>query len=221
MNQLEILEKPEYVNYETKDSYGYTKTHGFNVVPYSNEKLFSIVTNYGIKLPFSKIISKDQGISVCKNCKAVYVGTQDECLLQVRKINYKTLDYYERRDKVVNEDTAIGQTAIIKIRYEENKRVVALSEIREVCGGSLDWNLKEEFQKQVSFFNMLEIIRDLQETSPFKQFSDTFLPGVKQHLETMLLLSAVQNMQIQLVSHRGALEQIAQKMNSAGQNLTF
>ena len=164
-----------------------------DVMPYSTLNWQLTASKYGIEIP--EIVDKTMGKSVCRQCKATYAGNQPACTAEVwfHKRGYSEVYGYDGS-------------------YSSN--------IKKECGYHLEWDLNQDFSLQHEFFSLLNKISSLPDIKhdPIYKFSQSFPPGVADHLRLRLLekdlVEAVSNIQ-------SALSQIASKMNNAGACLSF
>lgn len=200
------------------DRYGSVYADYINVesVPYTNETLVEVAATYGIKIPFAALMTPDQGKSICSECGAVYAGYQPRCNQKVRLIYYK--HGYDTLRKV-SESGVLNEI----LGRSSNGNPIRVTNVipNEHCGGHLRWEFQKEFEKQQRFFSMLSLIKTFEDSSPLAEFRDCFLPGIKEQFELKLVIKNLDNALFELQQHKNALNQIANKMNAAGNNLSF
>jgi hypothetical protein len=174
-----------------------------------------VAAKFGIKLPFKEIISTAHGRSVCEQCGAAYAGYQPLC---DRHVRFVILQERYGSSELYSETANIGDR-LCNNRYGDYYPVVSAK--YDSCKGNLKWDLQAEFERQQRFFRLLEYIASSDQHNPFDEFSDCFLPGVQQHLEVRLTKTAVDILNTTIERHHSAIEEIAQKMQLAGQSLCF
>lgn len=198
------LQPVDYVQVRYKDGY-YDQQRSMIMTPYRSPTVMDTASALGIRVPFNTIVTADQGTSKCQTCNAVYAGTQPVCDREVRqvKLGWRW---------ITSETMLLGQYCHSDVVTETRTGL---------CDGSLRWSLQKEFEYQQSFFNMLESLSNLAPYNPLNEFKDCFLPGVKEHLETLQLQQQVRELSIELSRHQQAIKIMVDKMNSAGLALTF
>jgi hypothetical protein len=175
----------------------YSNQVSIMITPYRSLNWKDLVTKYGIQVP--DIIDRTCGKSKCDECNAIYVGHQSKCEAMV-EFHRKPEAYYDTRG----------------YHYMYRNFV-------QKCGGYLRWELQSQFNLQTEFFSLLEIISSLPPViyDPFIKFSEHFPPGVPELLRTRILSQEMQNVKAELNLIKMGMQQIAQKMNSAGACLSF
>lgn len=190
---MKYLPSPEsfYAKTNNGSSFSVTST------PYDTTEWKDVVHEYGIKLP--EVIDMTLGKSKCYICGAIYAGYQPNCTAIIY--------FSKQNDKYYKEKGISGEGRLF---FDE-------------CKGSIIWELSEEFEKQRSFFSLLSRISNLPSTShdPFVRFDEFFPKGVTEELRKRILSQDVEKITPEIVQIKLALNQIAQKMNSAGACLSF
>ena len=189
----------------------YTGREHLQITPYYNlEDVQQSIETHKIKVPFDKIITIDQGFSVCQYCKARYVGKEENCRNLVWK--YKTSYTWERGNRLVGDMIDNGW---------RSARVDG-SEMRE-CEARVDWDLQKQFNEQKEFFEFVKYISNMstQSTTSIAKYAHTLPLTTSTEYRIIDLERQLFDTQMKLASYEGALRMIAEKMNAAGQNLTF
>lgn len=188
------------------------------ITPYYNRDWPEIIKNNGLKFPFKSIVTREMGKSKCSSCGAVYSGYQYTCNAHVRHVSMK-----ERNGsytKTIKSDTlCVGN----EFRDESwaSTTYVVVSDHQAECEGSCTWDLSEEFDLQASYFSMISTISSINSHSPFEAWAHTMTPEKRLELEKGLLMTQVSELKMDVSRCIGAIEQIAQKMQNAGQSLIF
>jgi len=183
--------------------------------PYNNKEWLSQVREHGITVPFETIITLDQGKSRCSSCGAIYAGFQDRCTVPTRFVNVKSIHGYWL-DSIRSQTYCVGDTL-----QSRHSACYVGSVSLEDCGSVCNWNLSEDFELQKSFFNMLELVASTFDTSPIKRWKTTMSPEKYAELELRWLGSNVFQLQRNMENCLNAIKVIAEKMNAAGQHLSF
>jgi hypothetical protein len=200
---MSILEKYEIISGNrfrlARYSYG---AGDINILPYDSERVFEVAARYGIKIP-KKIIDMSMGTSKCSVCDTVYQGLQPECYAKVTK--WKTGYHWEYMSP-------------LKSRlYKEHKE--------EGCGGRVQgWTLNDEFYDQKSLFELISMLSDLDygtTNAHFDKHLASFPEGVATALKFRLVTSRLDNLEHKNAQMIQAIQEIAQKMNAAGNALSF
>jgi hypothetical protein len=194
MNQLQLPE-PQYVSFKAK---GYSQDERECVTPYASLDWTKIVSQYGVKVP--EIVDMTCGFSKCQECKATYAGYQRRCS--------KMVDFHMLKGGW---------------HYQCGHNGHADTNVLKECEGYLTWDHRERFDSQKRFFEVLIRISYLPDLSqdPLFEFQDSFAPGAASALRERLLRRDIESIQIQLPMITGAIKQIAEKMNAAGNSLSF
>ncbi len=204
---IKALVPAEYVQVKIKNYYG-NDERSMAIMPYRDPSVLEVAANLAIRVPFTDVITADQGLSHCKKCNAVYAGTQPTCTRAVRQIKVA----HWNAPWMVSETALKGQ----RIRFYSSTEVV-----NEVKYDSCDGELQREFERQQRFFGMLSNLQDLAPIGGMEEFKDCFLPGVKEHLDVAQLQKQVRELYGELSRHQQVIKMMIDKMNSAGAALSF
>lgn len=194
------LPAPESVNIGSnpyRDNY-------VSLYPYSHD-YNNTLQQYGVTVPF-EIIDRSMGVSTCQKCKQTYAGYQDKCV----KENY----YYK--------SSWNSRFLTKKEALKNNLRSYSSSEVTEgyeKCEAWCTWSLNGEFSEQKRFFSMIEMISELPDEKQLfsiLQYKDQFPPGVAERLIYIRVAQDVENMKMELASHRVAITEIVDRIQSAG-----
>lgn len=186
-----------------------------STTPYNNREWLSQVREHGIEVPFETIITLDQGKSICTSCGAIYAGFQDRCTVPTRFVTVRPTNGYWR-------ESFNSQTHCVGEVFRERHSVGYVeSESLKDCGAWCKWDLSEDFDLQKSFFGMLELVASTFDTSPIKRWKNTMSPEKYVELELRWLGSNVFQLQRSMENCLDAIKVIAEKMNAAGNSLSF
>lgn len=169
------------------------------IYPYGGGSDFKeIIAKYGIALP--DLVDMSMGRSVCKSCGAVYQGTQVTCTRMVEK---HRISYYNSRHG-----------------YSWERGVTNMV---DTCEGYLDWNLRQQFDEQKSLFELISMIKNIggQTNDLFDKHADKFPEGVAANLKIRYMANRIDHLEFSHQQIIGAIKQIAEKMNAAGNALHF
>ncbi len=199
---LTVIPKPETYQFSLERN----RYEHQAITPYRNLDWQGTVAKHGVTIPFTEIVTRDQGKSVCNKCGAVYAGSNPEpCRLKVHKL---ILDpsHWNRKAVVTH-----------KLTTDDGRRHKS---VVEECEGTCDWDLKLQFDYQTEFFQFVNILANTQ-NDLFDKFSTTLPAGTKETLQIKALDQRMTVINAEVWRCMNALNQIAQKMNQAGQALHF
>lgn len=209
-NLPSLVKKPELFRLQWTSADGYDKDRYIDSLPYkiSPEYLFQIVSEKGIKVPFDIIISKDMGFSECRHCGAKYSGNQEICtaIVAYYRINggwswirgeYPDYDYDRKTKQWKNKDS--------------------------VCESTLKWDLQEKFDEQSSFFSFVEFMGNIPTDAMnlISKYSSLLPPGSSSEYRLIYAEKQLTDLNIKMDNVFSALNEIANRMSSAGQMLSF
>lgn len=218
MNLPMVMPRPENIPYKVSDNYynpgNCTRDTHKLVTPYNSEELMKTVALHKIKVPFDRIITRDMGFSVCPHCGTRYVGHELEC--QNKVTWYKTTETYSRWYK--------GERFVGERFKGDSYYGNVVSETKTgMCGSQTKWDLQEAFDLQVAFFDFVTVIGTLPEkpSDLMAQFGNCLPEGMEDKYRIALLERRAENHQMEISRCLGAIEQIAQKMQAAGNALCW
>lgn len=185
-----------------------------SMTPYTNLDWQGIVQEHSVSIPekFRNIVTLVDGKSVCSHCGAVYAGKQWKCTAMV--------DYHSDKDSgnnsYVKSNLGFKQIGALTGGYPGPRRVVKV--YKDKCNQNCRWDLEHEFSEQTRFYNFLQRL-PVDYHSDWAMFAGT-LKDPKQ-VEIIYLRSYVVQLRMDVDWCKGAIQQMAQKMNSAGHALAF
>lgn len=207
---------PETIQYRIPDQYSSPRhEHRLNT-PYSSiENCLGTISRLKINVPFVDIITRDIGFSVCPHCKARYVGHELNCQQIVTW--YTTSDsssYCHQRGEY-----SVGHIFENKEYYD---RVVRKTEKR-MCYTPTIWDLQKQFDEQQAFFNFVSLLWYIPEekTDLIAKFGNCLPQGMEDKHRITLLENQILNQAQEIQRLMGGMNQIAQKMQSAGSALCW
>ncbi len=166
-----------------------------NVVPNTpySQDLRQTAARLKLTIPFTHVITTDEGHSTCVSCGARYAGSNPSgCEQKVFKI--KNSQY----------------------RYEYSKRYSPENRT-ETCEGRCSWDLEKEFYTQQKFFSFVQELSTITSDS-FDEFSDCIPVELRDAVRTKITTARLQALEMRV---QNALMQISMKMNQAGSALQF
>lgn len=209
MNQLvTTFPYPEYMEFKIKNHYSSTLSR--YMTPYSSSnQLTETIQKHHIKIPFTHLITRDQGISICPHCKAKYVGHQVLC--------DRMVTYWRRTG---GWDYQLGECYVGQII---NKTEIVSSTKKDSCGTATKWDLENEFIAQTEFFDFVHLISGLspEQSGTLEKFRKLLPPGAADEYRIQLMETQVDVLTAQVDQLQQALRQVAEKMNAAGNHLSF
>lgn len=217
MNTLPaVFPTPEKISYEISSDYRTDIIH-FLSTPYNSiERVLKTISTLKISVPFKDIITRDMGFSVCPYCKAKYVGHQFKCS-QIMQWYSEYIDSFSSCNKRGN--VFIGQR-VKETSY--NIEIVRKTEMKR-CDTETVWDLQEEFNKQQAFFSFVSLLENLpaEKNDLIAQFSNCLPQGVEDKHRITLLENQIANQRFDIERLMSGMNQIAQKMQNAGQALSW
>lgn len=189
------------------------------LLPYKSTRPLAFMVRFGMKFPWSALITRGDGISSCSQCGAKYAGYQEKCTHRVTIVKYREP----------------GESIYRSSEYKpgnwhpSSERMIVLDVREDVCGGWLAWDRSSSFADQVRFFEMLEALpADPNAIVPVSTYANggqlvgSNLPLIMaQQFQLMNLQFENTMLRQEIAKHRDALNQIANKMNNAGHALSF
>jgi hypothetical protein len=209
-----VLPEYESVTLQKPNDYGgWDHREHMPIQPFQRDPSQTI-RQHNIKIPFQTIITMDKGHSVCSTCGARYAGYQKYCTNKVWMYKHDG-DWHWSHGNAVKYSQYKG-------RNDSWPKVVKQSEMR-VCDTVTTWDLMKEFNDQKAFFEFVEIMSYLPaETScTIIKYANALPPGSAHEYRIISLEQQLNNCRYELDRHRMALEQIVQRMNTAGAALSF
>lgn len=220
-NLVALLPQNESIEFRPKSKYssnyyGRADSVYRNLYPYSTwpENLIKSIQDHHIKIP-SKLIDRSMGTSVCPHCKTKYSGHQEFCM---NTINWFLAAGEYRWGRG---DLKVGDIVPAADRYSLPKKVNESG--IDFCDQITIWNLEKEFQEQVEFFKFVELLGSLspEKVGTFEKYRNNLPMGAADEYRIQLMENIIQNQLMQINQLQGAIRQIAEKMNAAGNNLSF
>lgn len=207
MNLPTVVPEPEFFEHP---EHPYDRV---SMTPYSNLHWKDVVKEHSVSIPekFRSVITLTQGKSICSHCKAVYAGKQWKCTAMV--------DYYddaEYNSGYVRSNLGFKQLGERTEGYSGPRRVTRT--YKNKCNQNCRWDLEHEFSEQRRFYHFIQML-PVDYHSDWAMFADT-LKDPKQ-VEIIYLRSYVVQLRMDVDWCKGAIHQMAQKMNSAGHALAF
>lgn len=205
---------PEAISYQ--EDY---RTEYKYVTPYSNhERSMKTIQERGIKIPFEKVITRADGLSVCSFCNSRYSGDQGKCS-NIVQWHYSEDSYHAKKVKRI---VHVGEIYGEKGEWSASRHKVK-SVHEDKCGELTKWDLDDAFRKQQEFFDFVSLIESVTIDFPnlLQKFGHLIPPGSLNEYRVKFLEQKSEQHDIQFQSIKHALEMIAQKMNAAGHHLSF
>lgn len=201
--------EPEYSSYHNRE-YKY-------LTPYADhERITKTIQDRLIKVPFKKILTRADGLSVCPFCKSRYAGDQGKCSNMIQW--YREVGGYHtyRAEKFVQ----IGDTH--KNKYDSYPKKIEYVSMNK-CDEWTKWDLFDSFKEQQEFFDFVSLVESVQVDFPnlLQKFGSSLPPGSLDEYRVKYLEQKSVQYDLQFQSIKQALETIAQKMNAAGYHLSF
>lgn len=194
---LDVVPQPEICRQPIKDRYGYSTNEFYHITPYDRADWVARINELGLIIPFDKIVTMDQGRSVCRDCGAVYAGyNYNGC----EAVVYKT-DPNDRWN---------SRYTFSHLYHRKN--------VTERCGGTLKWDLQDQFTQQKDFFQFLNMLCQTIKPDWFDKWKYTIPENLVDEYRIKTLLFELQETQRKT---QDALQQIASKMHNAGVSLQF
>ena len=220
MNSAKVLQFPEAsvaeLRFENTISWGETG-RTVQITPYRqyHKSLEQTIAEYGIKMPFDKIITKDMGISVCPHCGARYAGSQDMCTAMVWWMKFDNSYHWKRGNA--------PRSAIVDTKDSWGCRSLVTESRMASCATDTKWDLQEEFNAQVAFFDFVAFMQNVQSNlvSPIHKYRDALPPGASEQYRIMYLEQKI--MQQDALIHRleSFAKNVVDKMSNAGHSLMW
>ena len=165
--------------------------------------------NYELNLFDSVVTSPDpaDGVSICPDCGAKYVGKQDKCTNIVPYITYKGY-WGTNKEKLKN---------INKLEPHQRFQKFSRTYYSE-CNSSTNWDLQESANRYERFNQFQQSLHlYITHMKEFKHLlNEEALEAIKDTLPERMHMA-----ERRLSNIEEALNEIANKMHMAGQNLTF
>lgn len=196
---VRLLRETDYGSFEEKG--------WLTITPYEFDPVQTIA-RFKIKVPFQKIITMDQGFSVCPHCNARYVGYQQNCTNRVNWYQTGSWHGWQRGDLYKGQRLRDGTVYATKVRE---------------CGEFTKWDLQDQFNAQKTFFQFVSLMSTLPEetSSIIVKNANALPPGSAEAYRIILMEQEIENLKMFCDRMRNFVEQMAQRMNQAGHALTF
>jgi hypothetical protein len=207
---------PDTIRYEIKTGC-YNNTVTRYLTPYSDQqRAMTVISENGIKVPFQKIITRADGISICPFCKVRYSGEQGQCTNKIQW--YRAVDTWH--DYRSPHHLQIGDFA--KMPYDSFPRKVESTKLDD-CATDTAWDLSKEFYEQTSFFEFVELVGNIhvEGKNLLQKFSGTLPLGTLNEYRIKLLENENFMVNGRLMAIENALRLVIDRLNQAGSCLTF
>ena len=162
------------------------------------EGIQTAIDRFGFKMP-ENILDESMSLSVCASCGAVYAGYQNTCR---KLVDYHRLSdrYYDSRGYSFARDA----TNLLK-----------------ECGGHPQWDLQIAFYEQTALFEFAYKLGSVTEAShvDFFKYKNLCLADVTKEALLIHLIDENQRLKVVLEQHHNALQEIANRMQRAGDSL--